>query len=103
MGLFKKLILKILKANFVPSKFLARLIENTKGHLTEINIYLQHVTDNKMLIQTIYQNCSENLKYLEVRLMKNIISEFETLLINCQNLDGLITQIGFLWFISYNS
>jgi len=36
---------------------------------------------------------SPNLKYLKMRLIRKIISEFEELLINCQYLDGLVIVI----------
>src|SRR5204863_3398579 len=99
-------VLKILKAQLVPSKILANLIEHTKGYLTEISIHLQYDADNNRLIQAIYQNSAENLKYLKIRLTDDIISEFESLLINCQNLNGLVIITGrekFDWDILFET
>ena len=59
-------VLKILKAQRVPSTILASLIENTNGHLSEISV--QHTTyenDNNLFIQSIYKNCP-NLQYLKL-------------------------------------
>jgi len=91
-------ILRILKAEQVPSEFLANLIKNTKGHLSEISLYYIDV-DIEKLIQAIYQNCP-NLRYLKLSLRSNfnnfnsvISAEFENLLINCQFLNGLIIDI----------
>jgi len=91
-------ILRILKAEQVPSEFLANLIKNTKGHLSEISLYYIDV-DIEKLIQAIYQNCP-NLRYLKLSLRSNfnnfnsVISiEFEKLLINCQFLNGLVIDI----------
>jgi hypothetical protein len=84
--------LKTLKARRVSAKALANLIENTKGLLTEISIVYDEDVDSKMLIQAIYQNC-QNLMYLKLSLDSNsnsIISEFESLLMNCQFLNELI-------------
>ena len=87
-------ILKILKARRVPFKILANLIENTKGHLSEISItYRKDCVDNKIPIKAIYQNCP-NLRYLKISLKNNdnsfISAEFENLLINCQFLSELV-------------
>jgi hypothetical protein len=81
--------LQILNATIVPINILASLIEKTKGDLKEIKIdFVDHDdSNNKRLIQAIYQNCP-NLKYLELSI-GNSISEFEKLLINCKYLDGL--------------
>jgi hypothetical protein len=81
--------LQILNAVVVPINILASLIEKTKGDLKEIRIrYIDpNDTNNKRLIQAIYQNCPK-LKYLELSI-GNSISEFEKLLINCKYLDGL--------------
>jgi hypothetical protein len=81
--------LQILNATEVPINILASLIEKTKGDLKEIKIdFVEHDdTNNKRLIQAIYQNCPK-LKYLELSI-GNSISEFEKLLINCKYLDGL--------------
>jgi len=54
--------LKILKAQWVPSKILASLIENTKGQLAEISIIYAYAHDSQRIIQSIYQNCP-NLIY----------------------------------------
>ncbi|RIA85199.1 hypothetical protein C1645_831163 [Glomus cerebriforme] len=80
--------LKFLRAQFVPSKILTSLIENTKGHLTEISI-LYEGDDNKRLIQSIYENCP-NLRYFKLLFNNDNISELENLLIKCQNLNGLV-------------
>src|SRR5207248_1870657 len=79
--------LKILKAQGIPSKSLVRLIENTKGHLTEISIDHRH-DDCKRIIQAIYQNCPK-LIYIKLWLENRNISELEKLLTNCQCLNGL--------------
>jgi hypothetical protein len=85
-------VLKTLKLVQVPTKILTNLIENTKGTLSEINVFC----DSIVIIQAIYQNCP-NLKYhLKLILVddfKKLASEFESLLINCQLLDGLIIEI----------
>ncbi|CAB5357392.1 unnamed protein product [Rhizophagus irregularis] len=80
--------LKILRAQLVPSKILTSLIENTKGHLTEISI-LYEGDDNRRLIQAIYQNCP-NLIYLKLLFNNNNILELEELLTKCQYLSGLV-------------
>jgi hypothetical protein len=84
--------LKILKTHRrVSSNFLANLIENTKGTLSEIIIDYDSIYSNR-LIQTIYQDCP-NLRYLELSLYNNansLFSEFENLLINCQSLNELV-------------
>jgi hypothetical protein len=88
-------ILKILKVRFAASNVLVNLIENTKGNLTEINIYYDG-GDSKDFIRAIYKNCSK-LKYLKLSLTFNtnsLISEFENLLINCQYLNGLFIGIN---------
>ena len=79
--------MKFLKALRVPSKILANLIENTKGHLSEISIihYYGVDVDNERLIKAIYQNCP-NLKYLKLSLEANVDSlisepEFKNLLL----------------------
>ncbi len=91
-------ILKFLKAHKVSSKILANLIENTKGHLSEISIYFYGIDsiDNKRLIKAIYKNC-QNLRYLHLLLVNNNINslfstEFKNLLINCQFLSGLVIE-----------
>jgi hypothetical protein len=84
-------VLKTLKLVQVPTKILTNLIENTKETLSEINVCY----DSVVIIQAIYQNCP-NLKYLKLTLIANfntLISEFESLLANCQLLDGLILEI----------
>jgi hypothetical protein len=84
--------LKTLKTKDVPSKSLTNLIENTKGKLTEINAYYKDCHNSKTFIQAIYQNCP-NLIHLKLILNNDldlIISEFESLLINCQFLNELI-------------
>ncbi|CAB5387798.1 unnamed protein product [Rhizophagus irregularis] len=84
-------VLKFLKVAKVPSKVLAKLIENTKETLSEISAFY----DDKILIKTIYQNCP-NLKYLNLTIFSNfntLNSEIENLLINCKLLNGLIIEI----------
>jgi hypothetical protein len=71
--------LKILKTQNIPSKNLANLIQNTKGNLTEINIYREG-NDNRILIQVIYQTCS-SLKYLKLSFNNIDFIELENLLI----------------------
>jgi hypothetical protein len=95
-------VLKILKVEWVPPKSLAALIENTKGHLTEISIEYgyfnsrseidfihRYSCDSKKLIKMIYQKC-RNLNNLLLHSLKNDdIPEFEELLIKCQCLNEL--------------
>ncbi|GBB94933.1 hypothetical protein RclHR1_24440002 [Rhizophagus clarus] len=86
--------LKILRTQRVPSKILVNLIENTIGNLYEINVYCDG-TNNKRLIQAIYQNCPY-LRYLRLSLITNfniLISELENLLNHCQLLNGLIIDL----------
>ncbi|GBC07670.1 hypothetical protein RclHR1_07600009 [Rhizophagus clarus] len=86
--------LKILKVRRVPSNFLVNLIKSTIGTLSEICMNYDGI-DSKRLFQTIYQNCP-NLRYLDLSLVDNInlfIPELESLLINCQLLDGLIIDV----------
>ncbi|PKK62774.1 hypothetical protein RhiirC2_789866 [Rhizophagus irregularis] len=80
-------LLKFLKANYIPSKILASIIENTKGHLIEISIHHNNLDDNHF-IQAIYQNCP-NLSYLNLALSNNSYKEFQNLLINCKFLNEL--------------
>ncbi|RIA84115.1 hypothetical protein C1645_784790, partial [Glomus cerebriforme] len=88
--------LQSLKTIRVPIKVLAKLIENTSGHLIEVSIdylrysYVRHNTeiDNERIIRAIYQNCP-NLIYLKIPFKSNNISEFGELLIKCQHLKGL--------------
>ncbi|RIA85002.1 hypothetical protein C1645_879587 [Glomus cerebriforme] len=82
--------LRILRSTYVSTMALISLIENTGGHLIEINIgnFFVHDFYNKRLIQIIYKNCP-NLKYLRLVLRSSNILEFEKLLIHCQHLDGL--------------
>jgi hypothetical protein len=80
--------LKFLKAQYVPSKILASLIESTKGNLIEISILYVLSVDEGRLIQAIYQNCLK-LNYIKLSLFSDNISEFENLLIHCQFLNGL--------------
>ncbi len=90
--------LKFLTTRQVPSKVLANLIENTKGHLSEISIIYYGISNERLErpIQAIYQNCP-NLRYLRLLLIINvnslILTEFENLLINCQYLNGLVIDI----------
>jgi hypothetical protein len=87
--------LQILNVNYVPVKFLAALIENTSGYLTEIVIYDGNNDDgnyddisHKRIIQAIYMKCPK-LKYLELKFSNSNLLELEKLLINCQYLIGL--------------
>src|SRR5207247_992756 len=64
------------------------LIENTKGHLTEISV-LYEGDDNRRLVQAIYQYCP-NLRYLKLSFNNDNISELKKLLIKCQYLSGLV-------------
>jgi hypothetical protein len=83
--------LEILRVKYVPIKYLISLIENTSGHLTEINIfsYMDHnEINNKSIIRAIYQNCPK-LNYLKLMFKNNNILELENLLTNCQYLKGL--------------
>jgi hypothetical protein len=91
--------LQVLNAAYLPTNILTSLIEKTKGYLKEISLsYLGYNdTNNKRLIQTIYQNCP-NLKYFKLVISDSYISEFENLLVNCEYLDGLyITMDGIDW------
>ncbi|RIA92896.1 hypothetical protein C1645_874466 [Glomus cerebriforme] len=85
-------VLEFLKTKRISSKDLVDLIENTKGHLTEISIDREG-DDNKRLIQAIYQNCPY-LKYLKLTFNNSNILALENLLINCQYLNGLIIILG---------
>jgi len=80
-----------LKISEVPSNAVAVLIENTKGHLTEISIVYEDA--DSRLIQSIYKNC-QKLRYLEISFINNNLLEFEKLLINCQHLSGLVINRG---------
>ncbi|GES74746.1 hypothetical protein GLOIN_2v1785437 [Rhizophagus clarus] len=82
--------LQILRAKRVPIKALASLIENTSGHLVEINVECINPDefDNKRIIQAIYQHCP-NLKYLKMLFKNSGTLELEKLLINCKYLEGL--------------
>ncbi|PKC70752.1 hypothetical protein RhiirA1_532482 [Rhizophagus irregularis] len=80
-------VLKILRAQQVPPKVLASLIESTKGHLIEISILHQSGDDGK-LIRTICKYCP-NLCYLKLSIFTKSLSEFENLLISCQFLNEL--------------
>jgi hypothetical protein len=87
--------LQILKASCIPIRVLSELIENTNGTLFEISIdHYHNEVDNKRIIKVIYQNCP-NLKYLKLLLINNNIRDLETLLINCQCLNGLYILIGY--------
>jgi len=80
-------VLKFLRIWGVPSKVITSLIENTKGHLTEISIVYEDA-DNR-LIQAIYQKC-QNLRYLNLSFNNDSLLELEKLLINCQHLSRLV-------------
>ncbi|PKK79004.1 hypothetical protein RhiirC2_842986 [Rhizophagus irregularis] len=86
--------LQILKSSGVPVQALTNLIKNTNGFLIEIKIdYISHnQTNNKKIIQAIYQNCP-NLKYLKLVFRNCNISELKMLLITCQYLNGLYILI----------
>uniref|UniRef100_U9UI11 Uncharacterized protein n=1 Tax=Rhizophagus irregularis (strain DAOM 181602 / DAOM 197198 / MUCL 43194) TaxID=747089 RepID=U9UI11_RHIID len=84
--------LKSLKVVDVPANICKNIIDSTKGNLIEISIIYQYhqynPDDNGKLIQKIYQKCP-NLKFLELTLYKENITEFKNLLINCQSLISL--------------
>ncbi|GBB87260.1 hypothetical protein RclHR1_01370019 [Rhizophagus clarus] len=82
--------LRILKAESIPIKYLAILIDNTGGCLSEIVIdgVNHNECDNKIIIQSIYKKCPK-LRYLKIQLRNENISDFEKILINCKYLDGL--------------
>ncbi|GBC04831.1 hypothetical protein RclHR1_00590017 [Rhizophagus clarus] len=86
--------LKFLKTQQVSTKSLISLIENTKGHLTEISI--DYEDDEQNLIQAIYKNCPK-LKYLKLLIrnkeFSHSIKELDNFLINCQHLNGLVISI----------
>ncbi|GBB98116.1 hypothetical protein RclHR1_03140015 [Rhizophagus clarus] len=83
-------VLRILKAQLVTCKILAGLIENTKGHLTEISLLFIDFNTIR-LTQAIHNNCP-NLKFLRLALFYTIDSSFEykNLFTKCQFLEGLI-------------
>ncbi|CAB5193036.1 unnamed protein product [Rhizophagus irregularis] len=87
--------LKILKSSSVPIETLTSIIKNTNGLLSEIKIdYISHdEISNRNLIQAIYQNC-QNIKYLKLLIRNRNILELETLLINCQHLNGLFIIVN---------
>jgi hypothetical protein len=91
--------------NTINTESLKRLLKNSGGKLTKIEIcdsieFSQNfiefvdVVSNKEIIQAIYQNCS-NLKSLELFYKDVNILEFELLLINCQYLRSLKLNIFF--------
>ncbi|PKC62853.1 hypothetical protein RhiirA1_464550 [Rhizophagus irregularis] len=85
-------ILKALKVRLVSPNIVINIIENTKGHLSEICLDYDDYHDNgiEKIIQAIYQNCS-NLQYLKLSCeIGSLISELENLLINCQFLNELV-------------
>ncbi|CAG8560324.1 23077_t:CDS:2 [Rhizophagus irregularis] len=69
--------IKYLKISGVPVEILADMIDNSGGHLVEINIK----ETNDRLIKSIYKKC-KNLKYLELSIENKNLLEFENLLIN---------------------
>ncbi|GBC05626.1 hypothetical protein RclHR1_06320004 [Rhizophagus clarus] len=95
--------LKFLIAKNIPSEYLAKLIETTKGKLCEISIIsLRYDDHNKQkLLQAIAQNCP-SLKYLMLILENRDFVEFEKLLINCQYLDGLIIILKKKYDLEFN-
>ncbi|GBC05006.1 hypothetical protein RclHR1_00060019 [Rhizophagus clarus] len=82
--------LQILKARYIPVKYLTSLIENTSGSLIEVKIdYTTHDDiENRKIIQAIYHNCPR-LKHLKLVIRNKNFSELEKLLINCQSLISL--------------
>ncbi|RGB29526.1 hypothetical protein C1646_766498 [Rhizophagus diaphanus] len=86
-------VLKSLRTYYIPANFLVRLIESTSGRLTTISIFCEIIlyegADTGKLIQAIYQNCP-NLRYLKIPIKNCNLPEFERLLTNCQDLNGLI-------------
>ncbi|PKY60454.1 hypothetical protein RhiirA4_484173 [Rhizophagus irregularis] len=83
-------VLKALKVRLVSPNIVINIIENTKGHLSEICLDYDDYHDNEKIIQAIYQNCS-NLQYLKLSCeIGSLISELENVLINCQFLNELV-------------
>jgi hypothetical protein len=82
-------VIKSLRVRNIPPKISISLIENTKGHLTELNIY---IVEDKIPIQVIYKNCP-NLKYLQLDVNESNLLEFKKLLIECQYLEGLMISL----------
>ncbi|CAG8734163.1 13795_t:CDS:2 [Rhizophagus irregularis] len=87
--------LKVLIANIESHQNLDRMIKTKNGHLHEITLTHSGIVSdadyNRRLIRAIYQNCP-NLRYLSMPIKEQNIPEFERLLINCQNLNGLIFE-----------
>ncbi|RGB43457.1 hypothetical protein C1646_809335 [Rhizophagus diaphanus] len=87
--------LKVLIANIESHQNLDRMIKITNGHLHEITLCHSGIISdsdyNRRLIQAIYKNCP-NLRYLNMPIKEQNFPEFERLLINCQNLSGLIFE-----------
>jgi hypothetical protein len=83
--------LKFLKIEKVPAKFLAGLIKNTGENLIEICILYQGIDYGGNLFQAICQKCPK-LNYLKLSLYESDISNFESVLINCQFLIGLVVM-----------
>ncbi|RGB25485.1 hypothetical protein C1646_771652 [Rhizophagus diaphanus] len=71
--------------NHIPSNILSSL---QKGTTLKSSIINHYIFDEGKIIRAIYQNCP-NLKFLEISLINENISEFENLLINCQYLNSL--------------
>ncbi|PKK79010.1 hypothetical protein RhiirC2_769605 [Rhizophagus irregularis] len=94
--------LQILRASSVPITSLISIIENTSGHLIEINIYRtsHNEINKKRIIQAIYQNCP-NLLYLKILFRNTSSNELENLLIKCKHLNGLFLIISDL-LVSFN-
>jgi hypothetical protein len=82
-------VIKSLRVRDIPPKISISLIENAKGHLTELNIY---IVEDKIPIQVIYKNCP-NLKYLKLDVSESNLLEFKKLLIECQYLEGLMISL----------
>ncbi|RGB31558.1 hypothetical protein C1646_763940 [Rhizophagus diaphanus] len=84
-------ILKILKVRLVSSDIMTKIVENTKGHLSEIILFIMiiiMIMELKKLYKQYIQNCP-NLKYFKLSYnIELLISELKNLLINCKFLNG---------------
>jgi hypothetical protein len=87
--------LKVLKANIYTHPYLDIIIKNSNENLVVISLCddgicgISYGDYHRRLIRAIYQNCP-NLRYLYMPIKEQNIPEFEKLLINCQNLNGLV-------------
>ncbi|RIA99404.1 hypothetical protein C1645_869974 [Glomus cerebriforme] len=89
--------LKVLHIQDASIYTVKKIIEKTEGNLIKLAIYDveydKNCNDNpfKDLIKTIYQNCP-NLKFLRLEIRNNVLNDFEKLLINCNQLEGLVFE-----------